>query len=87
MVSEGTIEEEERGYQLTEQGREEAIKVLRAHRLWEAYLEKIGVPEDELHQTAHKMEHKREDGTIEYLDEKLGNPETDPHGKEIPSTQ
>ncbi len=86
MVADGVLEEQGDGYVLTEKGKNEAIKILRAHRLWEAYLEKIGTPEDKLHQTAHRMEHKRDGGTVEYLDEKLGSPSTDPHGKEIPAT-
>lgn len=84
IVQDGFLIESEAGYQLTEAGRKEADKVLRAHRLWEAYLEQIGTPEEELHKTAHQLEHIREGGTVDYLDEKLGSPRTDPHGKVIP---
>lgn len=83
IVQDGFLIESEDGYQLTEEGRKEADKVLRAHRLWEAYLEQIGTPQNELHQTAHQLEHIREGGTVDYLDEKLGNPRLDPHGKVI----
>ncbi len=72
------------GYNLTEKGTREANNVLRAHRLWETYLEKIGTPENQLHATAHHLEHIREEGTVEYLNEKLGKPKQDPHGKTIP---
>lgn len=72
------------GYDLSEEGAREANKVLRAHRLWEKYLETIGTPEDQLHTAAHHLEHIREDGTVDYLDEKLCNPERDPHGQVIP---
>lgn len=84
IVQDGFLIESEAGYQLTEEGRKEADKVLRAHRLWEAYLEQIGTPEEELHKTAHQLEHIREGGTVDYLDEKLGKPSIDPHGKAIP---
>jgi ABC-type Mn2+/Zn2+ transport system permease subunit/Mn-dependent DtxR family transcriptional regulator len=85
MMQEGLISTSGNdGYLLSEEGKKEAVKVLRAHRLWEAYLEKIGTPGDELHTTAHHLEHVREGGTVDYLDEKLGNPTQDPHGKEIP---
>lgn len=84
MVHEGMINEHDACYELTEEGSKEAKKVLRAHRLWEAYLEKIGTPQEEVHKTAHHLEHIRADGTIDYLDEKLGSPEIDPHGKSIP---
>ncbi len=84
MVQDGMLLESEAGFELTEDGRKEADKVLRAHRLWEAYLAQIGTPEDKLHTKAHKLEHIREGGTVAYLDEKLGNPQEDPHGKAIP---
>lgn len=72
------------GYKLTEAGEKEANKVLRAHRLWEAYLETIGTPEEQLHPTAHHLEHISDTETVKYLDEKLGRPGQDPHGKSIP---
>lgn len=84
MVHDGLLRESDQGYELTIDGRKEADKVLRAHRLWEAYLEQIGTPKEDLHTTAHQLEHIREGGTVDYLDEKLGNPGTDPHGKVIP---
>ncbi len=84
MVQNSLLDESEEGFELTENGKKEAVKVLRAHRLWEAYLEKIGTPKNELHATAHHLEHLREGGTVDYLDEQLGSPTADPHGKEIP---
>ncbi len=83
MVQDGLLGEREGDYILTEKGEQEAAKVLRAHRLWEAYLETIGTPQERLHATAHRLEHIR-GGAAEYLDEKLGRPEQDPHGKDIP---
>lgn len=82
MVQDGFIVEQPAGYVLSPEGRKEADKVLRAHRLWEAYLARIGTPKDELHNTAHQLEHIGD--ATEYLGEKLGQPETDPHGKVIP---
>ncbi|NNK12915.1 MAG: iron chelate uptake ABC transporter family permease subunit [Desulfofustis sp.] len=84
MVEDGLLSAENEGYHLTEKGEKEANKVLRAHRLWEAYLETIGTPEDQLHPTAHHLEHISDGNTVDYLDEKLGNPAQDPHGKSIP---
>ncbi|MBT8361710.1 MAG: metal ABC transporter permease, partial [Deltaproteobacteria bacterium] len=84
MVQDGLLRTENEGYHLTEKGEKEANKVLRAHRLWEAYLETIGTPEDQLHPTAHHLEHISDGNTVDYLDEKLGNPVQDPHGKSIP---
>lgn len=84
MVQGDLLTKSETGFSLTEKGQKEGRDVLRAHRLWEAYLEKIGTPSENLHSTAHHLEHMREGGTVEYLDEKLGSPKHDPHGKQIP---
>ncbi len=72
------------GLLLTDKGNEQAARILRAHRLWEAYLHHVGVPDEELHARAHKLEHVDRDVTIGYLDEILSHPRVDPHGKEIP---
>lgn len=84
MEQDGLLKTGAEGYRLTEKGRLEASKVLRAHRLWEAYLETIGTPQEQLHPTAHKLEHISDHTTVDYLDEQLGNRENDPHGKVIP---
>ncbi len=84
MTQDGLIIGNDNGYNLTENGEKEANKVLRAHRLWEAYLEKIGTPEEQLHPTAHRLEHISDEKTVDYLDKKLGTPEHDPHGQTIP---
>lgn len=83
MTQDGLLRDRQNVYELTEKGEQEAAKVLRAHRLWEAYLKSIGTPQEQLHPTAHRLEHIR-GGTVEYLDEKLGQPEQDPHGRDIP---
>jgi len=83
MVQDELLNQSDDGYTLTEKGTQEAEKVLRVHRLWEAYLESIGTPKEKLHPTAHRLEHLQD--TEEYLDEKLGRPTQDPHGKPIPS--
>ncbi|MFK7767516.1 MAG: iron chelate uptake ABC transporter family permease subunit [Mariniblastus sp.] len=69
---------------LTDDGRIEANRLVRAHRLWETYLEQTGTPETEIHQKAHQLEHISDSATVEYLDDRLGHPVTDPHGSVIP---
>lgn len=69
---------------LTETGHREALRLLRAHRLWEAYLEQVGEPAERLHAEAHRLEHVHDEETVDYLDDKLGHPLRDPHGAEIP---
>lgn len=83
MSANDLIVAEHNMYSLTEQGSAEANKVLRAHRLWETYLETIGTPQAQIHPTAHHLEHITDGNTIQYLDEKLGHPRQDPHGKNI----
>ena len=58
--------------------------MLRAHRLWETYLQHLGMPETELHDRAHVLEHMHDEETVDYLDDKLGHPLQDPHGADIP---
>ncbi len=70
--------------QLTDTGRQEAVRLLRAHRLWETYLQHLGMPETELHDRAHVLEHMHDEETVDYLDDKLGHPLQDPHGADIP---
>ena len=36
-----------------------------------------------IRETGHELEHIREGGAVDYLDEKLGNPDKDPHGQVI----
>ncbi len=77
----------DRHVRLTDLGQTEASRILRAHRIWETYLEKAGTPESDLHPKAHVLEHIHDPATIDYLDDKLGHPIFDPHGKEIPSSK
>ncbi len=69
---------------LTDEGQRESQRLLRAHRLWETYLQHVGTPEEELHDRAHRLEHLHDEDTVDYLDDKLGHPLHDPHGAEIP---
>ncbi len=81
----GRLERAERNaWRLTESGRAEAHRLVRAHRLWETYLERVGMPADSLHATAQRLEHVNDPAAVDYLDDKLGHPLLDPHGAEIP---
>jgi DtxR family Mn-dependent transcriptional regulator len=73
------------GVQLTGEGRDIAVKVLRKHRLWEYFLvEKLHYKWDEVHEIAEQLEHIRSDSLTEKLDYFLGLPKFDPHGDPIP---
>lgn len=71
--------------QLTEKGVEEAMRILRKHRLWETFLvEKLGFGWDEVHELAEELEHIRSPQLTERLDHYLEHPRFDPHGDPIP---
>jgi DtxR family transcriptional regulator, Mn-dependent transcriptional regulator len=75
-----------RGVQLTDEGRRAALRMVRRHRLIEAYLvEFLGYSWDTVHEEAERLEHAVSDTMIERMASALGNPEVDPHGDPIPS--
>lgn len=84
MVREGLLQAEGGGYTLTVNGAREADRILRAHRLWETYLHHVGMPVAEIHRRAHELEHVHDKESVDYLDDLLGHPVIDPHGKLIP---
>lgn len=66
-------------------GREMALHIVRAHRLWESYLaDQTGVSEAEWHQRAERQEHLLTPQETEALAAQLGHPLCDPHGDIIP---
>lgn len=70
---------------LTPAGREYALRIIRAHRLWEEYLaEQTGFHESEWHDQAEKYEHLLTSEEASSLAQQLGNPVYDPHGDPIP---
>lgn len=74
-------------FRLTPQGRESALHIIRAHRLWERYLaDKTGYTEVEWHQQAELFEHRLLPAEVEALSAQLGNPTYDPHGDPIPDS-
>lgn len=79
------IRPDEHGYRLSEAGRAEALTLVRAHRLWESYLQKhFALPEDHLHAAAHRAEHYIDRRLGDELAAELDSPGRDPHGSVIP---
>ncbi len=77
-----------RGVTLTERGRLVALEVLRHHRLLERYLvETLGMPLDEVHAEADRLEHVLSEAVEQRIDEALGFPTHDPHGDPIPDRE
>jgi DtxR family Mn-dependent transcriptional regulator len=73
------------GVVLTPAGEKAAIEVIRHHRLLEQYLsETLGLPVDEVHAEADRLEHALSEELEARIDESLGFPTHDPHGDPIP---
>lgn len=70
---------------LTAEGRREALRVIRIHRLWERYLaDETGLDAREWHAHAERREHGTSAQQAEALARTLGHPRYDPHGDPIP---
>ena len=74
-----------KGVQLTAEGRRAALRMIRRHRILEAYLvARLGYTWDAVHEEADRLEHAVSEGLIERMAEALGNPDADPHGEPDP---
>jgi manganese/zinc/iron transport system permease protein len=72
-------------WRLTDKGRREGESIVRAHRLWEAFLDKnFELPLDHLHAPASRVEHFIGPELQSELAAQLPEP-VDPHGKQIPN--
>jgi DtxR family Mn-dependent transcriptional regulator len=75
-----------KGVQLTSTGAEQALRILRRHRILETYLtERLRYPWEAVHREAERLEHAASEELIERMSEALGNPSHDPHGAPIPT--
>lgn len=76
------------GATLTLAGKQEALRLIRRHRLIETFLhDYLEYSWDEVHEEAEVMEHTMSDRFTERLAAKLGHPTFDPHGDPIPSAE
>jgi len=84
----GWISLESEGWRLSETGRIEANKVLRAHRIYETYLaERTSTPGADWHNRAEDKEHELSEQEVNRMAKELGYPRFDPHGDPIPTRQ
>ncbi len=75
-----------KGVSLTASGRRAALRMLRRHRVIEAYLaDRLAYPWDLVHAEAERLEHAASDELIDRMAAALGEPATDPHGAPIPA--
>lgn len=76
------------GARLTAEGERVALEVLRHHRLLELFLHRaLGVPLDEVHEEAERLEHALSEKLEARIAAWLGDPTHDPHGDPIPTLQ
>jgi DtxR family transcriptional regulator, Mn-dependent transcriptional regulator len=74
-----------KGIELTEKGKDEAIRMIRTHRLWEVFLmSKLNFSWEEVHEDAEKLEHATSMKVSKKLYEFLGKPKFCQHGNPIP---
>jgi DtxR family Mn-dependent transcriptional regulator len=87
LAADGYLEYRARGEaKLTERGLGVAVRVMRRHRLAEVFLTSIlGMPWDEVHEEACRLEHAISARVEERLVAVLGDPKYCPHGLPIPS--
>lgn len=86
LVSDGYIDHRARGEaKLTRKGLEVAVRVVRRHRLAERLLtDVLGMPWEDVHAEACRLEHAISAAVEERLVAVLGDPQTCPHGHPIP---
>jgi DtxR family Mn-dependent transcriptional regulator len=71
---------------LTKSGSEVGKKLTYKHRMIEVFLHKtLGIPANQVHSEAERLEHAFSDEVIKKLAKFLGHPATDPHGSKIPT--
>jgi len=71
---------------LTDAGKLLALRMVRAHRLWETYLnQEVGLTPEQIHDEAERLEHLLTEEMLDRVDAELGYPDTDPHGSAIPA--
>ncbi len=86
MQTDGLIKVEGDDMYLTPEGREAALHIIRAHRLWERYLaEETGYAEEVWHGQAEEFEHTLTPDAADALAAQLNFPTHDPHGDPIPT--
>jgi manganese/zinc/iron transport system permease protein len=73
---------------MTDDGRWRAARLVRGHRLWEAYLVKhLGLPLDHVHAPADRVEHFIGQPLREELQKEFADAHQDPHGRDIPESK
>ncbi|MCH8253544.1 MAG: metal ABC transporter permease [Planctomycetes bacterium] len=81
----GRISRQDGTFRLTPTGRDDARRLVRAHRLWETYIAKhFDLPADHLHGSAERTEHYITSEMGARIADDVAGAELDPHGMPIP---
>ncbi len=87
LESRGLVTREGTGVVLTPLGTEEALTIVRKHRVSERFLvDVLGLDWDVAHDEACRLEHALSPRVLEALERFLGGPTECPHGHPIPGT-
>ncbi|AZQ61943.1 hypothetical protein EI427_06730 [Flammeovirga pectinis] len=88
LIEDAKISTNNGTYQLQDSGTQDALQLIRRHRLYEKYLaEKTGFSKVNWHRKAEEMEHHLSNDEVEKMAKELGNPRFDPHGDPIPTRE
>jgi DtxR family transcriptional regulator, Mn-dependent transcriptional regulator len=87
LVKKGLITyNKKEGAKLSKVGKDQALNIIRRHRIWETYLYKqLRFSWSEIHDIAEQLEHVHSEKLIDRIYDILGKPQFDPHGDPIPS--
>ncbi|MDZ4178503.1 MAG: metal-dependent transcriptional regulator [Coriobacteriia bacterium] len=86
LQSAGLIARPDGGVELTLAGRQDALDIVRRHRLAERFLvDVLGLAWDEVHDEACQLEHALSPRVQQALEEFMENPAVCPHGHPIPA--
>lgn len=73
-------------YSLTDEGRDQALQIIRVHRLLEHHFSQdTGMDAESWHREADRLEHRTSPEETEAMAARLGHPRFDPHGDPIPT--
>jgi DtxR family Mn-dependent transcriptional regulator len=76
------------GVALTKRGTQEALTIVRRHRIAERFLvDCLGLPWEAAHEEACRLEHALSETVLRALESYLDNPDVCPHGHPIPSAE
>src|SRR6187200_2631640 len=85
LIDDGYVERnEDKSLSFTESGREHASYIVRRHRMIERFLtDVLGIPWDEVHEEAERIEHAMSPVLEERMRAAIGDATTCPHGHPI----